>query len=89
MWLQDGLDVLLHKRYPKHFPAERTLSSLMPSFPSPSICFGEDLQANALVVLNLQQVGRRHYFPSDLSGLTWKSDTKANVHTCHLQRCHS
>lgn len=45
---------------------------------------GKDLRANALVVLNLQQVDRRHYFPCDLSGLTWKSDTEANVHICHL-----
>ena len=82
--LKGGLDVLLCERYHKHFPAESTLRFLMQLFHHHGSALREDLQANALVVLNVQQVGRRHYFPCDLSGLTWKSDTKANVHTCHL-----
>lgn len=82
--LKDGSDVLLHERYHKHFPAESTLSFLMQLFCHHQSALRENLKAKALVVLNMQQVGRRHYFPCDLSGLTWKSDTKVNIHTCHL-----
>lgn len=82
--LKDGFDVLLHERYHKHFPTESTLSFLTQLFHHHQSALREDLQANALVVLNVQQIGRRCYFPCDLSGLTWKSDTKANTHTCHL-----
>lgn len=82
--LRDGSYVLVHDRYHKHFPAESTLSFLMQLFCHHQSALRENLKANALVVLNLQQVGRRRYFPCALSGLTWKSDTKANIHTCHL-----
>lgn len=39
--------------------------------------FSKNLWADTLVILNLQCVGRKHYFPGNIYDLIWTSDTTA------------
>ena len=74
LWFRDVLDFLLHEGS-QISPIRKDLVLFNVTF-CHQFVFTENLGANTSVNLNLQHVGRKHYFPCDIYGLIQKSEAK-------------